>query len=775
MLGKILLDIRTMKKLVIIIALLPILCFGQKQGNIWYFGNYAGIDFNSGNPKALLNGQIKFPNSYGYNEGSSSISDNSGSLLFYTDGMTVWNKNHQIMDNGSGLLGNYSSTQSSIIVPDPANPSQYFYIFTVSSLMGSAVGANPSDGLRYSKVDMCLDNSLGGIIPTEKNIKLAETVAEKIAVTRHSNGIDYWIVTHKFYSNEFWAFKLTSSGITDTIITAIGTVHNGDAFGVQGQLKFSPNGKKIAVGASNGLEILDLFDFDKTSGSVSNSMSIAKPNNDHANIYGVEFSPDNSKLYVTGETYGLVTSFLVQYDLNANVGSLSDINASMVEIFKYTTGMLGGKGLQLAPNGKIYWVNLSTSSMGDFLACVNNPNIAGLGCDHQDLAVYLGGKKGSYTLPSFISGYSYSNEMTNCNEEITDIKIIGDTCNSLKLDFQTIGTSSSSYFLWNFGDPSSGVNNTITITNLSPSLFPIHIFSSPGVYNVCVSFQEPNSPISKVCRTVTIGECCKSIISSTDSCFQNNILFSIKSDAIISSITWNFDDPLSGANNTSTDFTPKHIFSTEGNYNVTANVTASCGSFEINYPLAIIDCSINCTGTISYKDSCLQEETLFQVISDSKINSITWDFDDPLSGVNNTSTDLSPTHLFSREGTYNVRSIVNFTCGIDTIFKTLIITNCDTSNEDCQLFIPNVFTPNGDGINDFFYPLISSSCLLTEYEMLVYNRWGVQIYKTTNQTDKWDGKYNGQEGFNDVYIYLITYKTQSKQTKTIYGTVKLLK
>jgi len=162
-------------RIIIIFCLISISCFksfGQKQGNIWYFGNFAGVDFNPGSPVALLNGQIP---SVG-NEGSSSIADSSGSLLFYSNGETIWNKNHSVMQNGSGLLGNYSSTQSSIIVPDPANPNKYFYIFTVSS--GMCCGGNISDGLRYSKIDMCLDSTRGGVILNQKNIKLVDTFAE---------------------------------------------------------------------------------------------------------------------------------------------------------------------------------------------------------------------------------------------------------------------------------------------------------------------------------------------------------------------------------------------------------------------------------------------------------------------------------------------------------------------------------------------------------------------------------------------------------------------
>ena len=377
----------------------------QKQGNIWYFGNLAGIDFNSGSPIALTNGQIAFPPNESHNEGSSAISDSSGTLLFYSDGMTLWNSNHQIMQNGTGLLGNFSSTQSSIIIPDPANPSRSYYLFTVSS--GLCCGSDINDGLRYSKIDMCIDNSLGGVLQTEKNIKLVDTVAEKIAVTRHSNGTDYWILTHKFHSNEFWALHLSNLGIIDTVVTSIGTSHTGDIAGSQGQLKFSSNGQKIAIGASNGLNLLEIFDFDKETGAVSNHQSLNRINN--GSIYGVEFSQDGSKLYALSSTFAPFGMDIGQYDLSN--GNLTAINASLTSVYNETT-VVTNRGLQIGPDGKIYTISMRNTE--SYISVISNPNILGAGCNYQDQIISLGGRQGSYSLPSFISGFDYSNEVFQC-------------------------------------------------------------------------------------------------------------------------------------------------------------------------------------------------------------------------------------------------------------------------------------------------------------------------------------------------------------------------
>src|SRR6267142_6834319 len=98
------------KKIILAIQiLLPLFCFSQRQGNVWYFGDHAGVSFNSGIPVALTDGATFNTNQY--SEGTTAISDSAGNLLFYSNGQKLWNRNNQVMPNGDSLLGNFSSTQ----------------------------------------------------------------------------------------------------------------------------------------------------------------------------------------------------------------------------------------------------------------------------------------------------------------------------------------------------------------------------------------------------------------------------------------------------------------------------------------------------------------------------------------------------------------------------------------------------------------------------------------------------------------------------------------
>src|SRR5690606_2425500 len=96
--------------------------FAQNENTKWYFGNHVALEFMT-NPPTLLNNSAM--NVY---EGCASIADAAGNLLFYTDGMTVWNQQHTVMANGTGLNGVGSAVQAAIIIKQPGNATIY-YIF----------------------------------------------------------------------------------------------------------------------------------------------------------------------------------------------------------------------------------------------------------------------------------------------------------------------------------------------------------------------------------------------------------------------------------------------------------------------------------------------------------------------------------------------------------------------------------------------------------------------------------------------------------------------
>lgn len=298
------------------------------------------------------------------------------------------------MLNGDSLYGNFSSTQSSIIIPQPGSKNLY-YIFTVDDVWESF-----SDyGFRYSVVDMCEESGYGMVVPSLKNILLLDGAYEKLGAVRHSNGIDYWIVTHKLTTNEYYAYLLDQTGISDTVISAVGSI---STYG-QGQLKFTPDGLHMAVAHNqhyiNNVQF-ELFDFNNSTGLISNPITIASSG---YNVYGVEFSPNSNLLYAVFTKVAPAAEFgIVQFDISS--GNSITINNSQTTIYQSNIATL--RGLQLAPNDKIYMVSITNSG---YLLSISDPNVVGSGCNVIDNDVYLGGKAGDKTLPTFVAGYSYNN------------------------------------------------------------------------------------------------------------------------------------------------------------------------------------------------------------------------------------------------------------------------------------------------------------------------------------------------------------------------------
>lgn len=381
-------------------------CLSQRQANIWYFGNQAGLDFNSGSPVSIDDGQTYYVSCMAcHNEGTAIISDSSGTLLFYSNGEKIWNKNHQVMPNGDNLLGGASSTQAALIVPKPGS-SRYFYAFTTNDFHQHGL----QYGFRYSIIDMCLDGGLGDVMSGQKNILLLDTIAEKVTAIRHQNGIDYWVITHKYFSDAFYAYHLSATGFIDTVVSNVGAIHPTGLQNIPaaiGQLKGSPNGQKLAIVNGNSTNnIAEYFDFDSETGVVSNPVDLQW--NINYNFYGVSFSSDNSKLYISSILNG---NGLYQFDLNAGGGDPDSVRASRVSLLSGINHSF--RGLQLATDGKIY-ATRSPNNWHPYLSVIDNPNGMGSSCNYLDEAVDLDGMDASYGLPNFIDSFDYSNTTCDC-------------------------------------------------------------------------------------------------------------------------------------------------------------------------------------------------------------------------------------------------------------------------------------------------------------------------------------------------------------------------
>ncbi len=445
---------------------LSISVFSQGEYNIWYFGNFAGMDFNGGAPVALTNGSLNT------NEGSSSISDAGGNLLFYTDGISVWNSTHALMPNGTGLHGNSSSIQAALIIKQPGSSSIY-YVFTTTN------NAN-ANGMKYSIVDMTLNGGLGDV--TTKNVPLVTPCGEKLIAIPHSNCNDIWVLTHGYGNNTFYAYLVTSAGVGAAVTTNVGSAHNGGSPGAfnsaLGTMKPSPDGTKIAV-CDQYSDIFEVFDFDASTGVVSNTLSLSSI----YRAFGTEFSDDGTKLYVT-ERQG---SQMWQFNLAA--GSAAAIQASKTLIT--SAGSYNYGALQRGPDGKIYLARDAQTSLG----VINNPNALGAACNYVENGFNLGGMTCQEGLPTIAMLTAQLNLTVNNFINFDTTICLGESA--------TLTVSGADTYVWSTGS----TNNSITVSPTTTTVYTVTGTATGGCTGT-ISATVNVSPLPTVTATASPTSIC---------------------------------------------------------------------------------------------------------------------------------------------------------------------------------------------------------------------------------------------------------------------------
>ena len=453
-----------------------------KEAWHWQFGYGTSLDFSSGSP-------VLGSSSTDTEEGTASISDaNTGQLLFYTDGVSVWDKNNNQMPSGSGLLGNFSTTQSALIIPKPGSTTLY-YIITCD------VQGGPG-GVCYSEVDLSLNGGLGDVTVLNKLLTAAPTT-EKLVGLKHCNGQDYWIIDHPSGSNQFNAYLVTSAGIaTKPVVSKTGTIQAGTAGsydGNAGYLKASPDGKKLAVCIS-GIPVFELFDFNAFNGQVTHPTTIQLKVEEGNQGYGVSFSPDNSKvyfntLYSDGSTPVIGHAYLYQFDLSSGVDST--IIASKTLIASDVGGYSEYGAMQIGPDGKIYmtWNETVSYLAPKHLSIINNPNALGSACNFQAYGITLLPNEDGIGLPNFIDANSASTiyqsfPLAQCSTFTTDT---------------LFGEKGLPNYLWSTGD------NTQQL-----------IINSPGTY--WVTSTADGCVINDTFHVFTINPATVSVLKDTSSC-----------------------------------------------------------------------------------------------------------------------------------------------------------------------------------------------------------------------------------------------------------------
>ncbi|MEO5673796.1 MAG: T9SS type A sorting domain-containing protein [Chitinophagales bacterium] len=327
------------------------------------------------------------------------ICDTLGNLLFYTNGITIENANHDTLfdsegfnpgwatdyyDNGVLGLGMYGGA---IIIPRPNYPLQY-YLFHESAeifLMPFGSDVNPLD-LRYSLVDMSLDNGLGGIVSGKKKVVIINDTLQygRIAACKHANGRDWWMIVHQYFNDRYYKLLITPDSIYGPFEQEIG--FKVSYYDDVGNAIFSPDGSKYVL--MENRDSIDIFDFDRCTGELSNEVFIHVP--DMEVTTGCTISESGRFLYVG--TY----AHIFQYDLWSN-----DVPNSGMIIAEYQDTVSGldrwFAGMQRGSDNRIY---VSTWSGIHWMHYIKYPDSLGVACDVVQSGLDLPSYNAS-TVPNF--------------------------------------------------------------------------------------------------------------------------------------------------------------------------------------------------------------------------------------------------------------------------------------------------------------------------------------------------------------------------------------
>ncbi|MBP9549412.1 MAG: T9SS type A sorting domain-containing protein [Chitinophagales bacterium] len=412
-------------KYFILLSIVAQLCsnaYPQGYSNNWVFGESAGLNFNVSPPESFESSIITF-------EACASISDSLGNLLFYTNGGKVWNKNNELMLNGDSLeIGQLfyeeygsSLTQGVIIIPIPGNTYKYYIFYIAYEILPVE-----SFGIRYAVVDMSPDDGLGKVVLKNFSIYDSLTV-EKMQAVKHANGKYWWLITRQLSFNvdelidvKFITFLITPQGIEGPYFQSYRSDSEWTAqnIGNAGEMVFSPNGDKLAYTAGPNL---DIYNFDRNTGELNNVKTIYDI--DSSITYGCSFSPDGSKLYVSG----VENKALYQYCLDC----ATEIELTQSLIYQIS-GNYSITQMELGPDDKIYiatpyyysWPHDVYSIKNQNLCVINNPNALGLDCDLDTNTVSLGDARVILGLPN----------MPNYNLCVVD----GGDCDTLDVGMQEL-------------------------------------------------------------------------------------------------------------------------------------------------------------------------------------------------------------------------------------------------------------------------------------------------------------------------------------------------
>lgn len=701
------------------------------------YDNIVRLDFTGGGQPELIYTGI----ANGF-EAIAHAEDAEGNILFWVNALGIYRSNGIQMPGSVGLFANTSSTEI-VICPFPNDPNKYYVIYN----------AEICSNLYYAVVDMTLGGGQGDC-ESINNVLASGTYSEGLEIVRVPCQNQYWLLTYKCMSN-FVRFTVTDSGIGEaTDLLAFNP--NDFTFGYDGRGELDYHAGRVAMSYAWSY-VSFLAEFDPLSGEMTNGTEIEFPQN--GGMYGAEFSPDGSKLFLTtwyGGTWNAADTY--QYDIET--GEI--INEWLVI---QGDALAGGTGqIELGPDGNLYVIH----DFGNNITRITNPNSNNPNIETIETISQLA---------LGISDHIQSDVFGSIGLDV-DNPCLGTPAEFSAPSLNYEGTT----YYWDFGDPDSGTDNNSTEEN------PSHFYTEEGPYTVTLIIN------NEFCEDTLAMEIFVAQFPTVDLGPDQEICeggsTTLDADNPGYSVSWNTGSDAQQIEVDEQGFYSVDVF----NYDCVSSDTVfvdmifppdadlgpdidGClGESEVLDPGAEADSYLWSTGattetlTVTQSGTYSVELTLGPCTAEDEIDVVLFPMPvfslgpdirlceagsvvltaQAYTGANYawSTGETTPSITVSETGEYWAEITLGPCSFTDDIYF-------ETNAYTPYFFMPNIFTPNGDSKNEKFGP---DALDLSTYSMKLYNRWGDLLFESDDFTEGWDGNIGGAQAAEGTYYYIIEFK-----------------
>ncbi len=699
-----------------------------KANSVWAFGYRSGYDFNQ---------RLAFETEVKSVLASASVADTLGRLLFYIGSDTIYNANHLPMLNGTGILPNmpkkYGQHELGVLIVPMIDSTNKYFVFT----KGVFDNANSQPPLSYSVVDMTLDNGLGAVDSARKNVPLDTLhVLQDPIIAVPGDNCDIWVVTHtdNYYRNpsdtpRFKTWHITAYGIEQQPVYSpvnplirdlLAQYHFSKprivGYGA-GNMAVSPDRKKIAMTTRGDYFTGIIYGrFDPVYGIVDDFRTLKGTQEDGTR--GVCFSPDASKLYFTS------LSAIEQFDVSSNNEFIMNnkkrtIHVKVGEFAAWSKILFGMSALKLY-NDTIYGLSNTNILPGDFanrsswlytqyhsksLLRINRPNESGSASDFEDKALLL---------------HQRSEAFQSLPNEVVYPVIFYTRVNH----YDTMCLSQEGLFEPSFLKVAEGFNHYVWDNGEEGHE---RLIDKPGRY--WVSYQTTHCDryidtfyVEALDLRFTLGK-------------DTSLLFCpIETAPLTLSVSRR------NARFLWQDGSTKSRYDIEKPGTYWLEVQQAGCRFSDTIKIDGIEFDYSLGDDLAL---CEDGQPIYILLAEGK--------DLPEGMLMLTSHSAAGQPMIARDtGTYWVRYYMPPCIFSDTIKIERVVCSCVAQ-------LPNAFSPNNDGLNDVFQPLIRPDCRIKNYLLKVYNRYGQLIFQSTNPALGWTGNNGGGMAGIGTYFFELSF------------------